>query len=122
MYKLVNTVRFILLNMPQIIYASSLSSYREERGERREERGNSEKERKNDRDSNPRPHPRSKIDALDRSATVGRRVMLLMDGWMDGLMDEGGKSGYTSNSKNLISFPVESLIYGRNSNLVYWTA
>ena len=49
-------------------------------------------------------------------------VMLLTDGWVDGLMDEGGKSGSTSNSKNLISFPVESLIYGRNSNLVYWTA
>ena len=55
-------------------HASSLSSYREERGERREERDNSEKERKRRRDSNPRPHPhpRSKNDALDHLATVGR--------------------------------------------------
>ena len=30
-----------------------------------------------DQDSNPRPylHPRSKIDALDRSATIGRQVL-----------------------------------------------
>ena len=30
------------------------------------------KEKRKSRDANHRPHPRSKIDALDRSATVGR--------------------------------------------------